>query len=51
LSLGDLAKANTAASLIFDVDTRAALLRRAAIGLDQHNRLEEAEALEREVLL
>jgi hypothetical protein len=52
LSLGDVPKANTSASLIFDADTRAALLRRAPIGSDRATgeRLEENSLLEREVL-
>jgi hypothetical protein len=50
ISLGDIPKANTAASLVFDLDRRQALLQRCFIGLDQHDRIEEAKALGREVL-
>lgn len=50
LQFGLVERANTEASLIWDSDTRAALLARCPIGIDQHNRIAEAQAMGREVL-
>jgi hypothetical protein len=50
LRLGDVPEANTAATLLFDSETRTALLARCPIGVDSHDRLEESDQLERTVL-
>lgn len=51
INLGDIPKANTAATLVFDDQVRADLLRRCFIGLtDDSDALAEAVALDREVL-